>query len=359
MLVDLISHTLIYDLLFATLLAFGADRAVAQYWRGTHPKESEGLRSTVLYGATHSIVISARIYLILIVAELILDRFPAISVLPEESGITTMSLREAAPSVAFCAWGGMTACIVKRVILIQSVAGKTLGRVALFDRLMDFVIFLVTIMTILDQLKIDMSGGLQTILSFGGIGALAFSLASKDLVEQIVGGFAINAWDAFDKGDKIRLGDGTEGIILEIGLLETLIQQFDNIVVRIPNSQLTTARVMNLSRVKKSRLTQELRFKYSDLDKLPAVLDEIKQEIRLSCPKLISDGSKPFRAVLVEYKSDHIQGQVMAHFDIQPSTGEYVNNRQEFVLAIARAMKKHDVEFAMPSIVYHGSNTAK
>ena len=159
-------------------------------------------------------------------------------------------------------------------------------------------------------------------------------------------------------GDKVRLGDGTDGVVLEIGLVDTLIRGYDNIVTRIPNSQLTKARISNLSRVHQSRLKQNLRFKYSDLEKLPVVLNDIKEEIRLSCPKLVAEG-KPFHAVLTSYEPDHIRAMVMAHFDIKPVTREFTNNRQEFLLAIARAMKKHNVSFALPSIVYHGPNDVR
>jgi small-conductance mechanosensitive channel len=341
----------IANTVIALFLAFGVD-IIVESVSNDHlkkPKVESTFRQTFLYAATHSVALSARVYLSLLIAELVLDRFPVVTV--------TVSLREAAPAVAFLAWMGMTACNIKRIVFWQSIKGKKLGRIALLDRVLDFVIFLVTLLAVLDKLNVDMSRGLQSVLSAGGIGALVFSLASKDLAEQIVGGFALNAWDAFAPGDKVRLQDKTEGIVLEIGLIETMIQQFDNIVVRIPNSQLTRARVSNLSRVHRSRLKQYLRFKYADLEKLPAVLEEIKTEIRLSCPKLVTEG-KPFHAVLVQYKEDHVEGMVIAHFDIQPSTGEFIQNRHQVVLAIFRAMRKHGVVMALPSIVYHGSGDA-
>lgn len=168
----------------------------------------------------------------------------------------------------------------------------------------------------------------------------------------MVGGFSLSAWEAFDVGDKVRLGDGTDGYILEIGLVETLIKGFDNIITRIPNSQLTSARIQNLSRVKQSRLKHTVRFRYDDIEKLPDVLKDIKEEIRLSCPKLAT--KRPFHAVLISYEADHINCMVLAHFDIQPSTGAFINNRHDFLLAIARAMRKHNISFALPAMIYHG-----
>jgi hypothetical protein len=82
----------------------------------------------------------------------------------------------------------------------------------------------------------------------------------------------------------------------------------------------------------------------------------MKREIRTSCPKLISDGSKPFQAVLSSYESDHIAAYVNCHFDIPPATEDFVENRQQVLLAIARTMKRHDVDFALPSILYKTSS---
>lgn len=247
---------------------------------------------------------------------------------------------------------GMSTCTIKKVLLLQSIAGKRLGRVALFDRFLDFIIMVVTLLNILDLLKIDLSTGMQSVLSMGGLGALVFSLASQDLAEGLVGEFALNAWDAFDVGDNILLGDGTEGIVREVGLIETHIQGYDSAVTRIPNGQLTTARLCNLSRVSKSRVVQNIRFKYSYLNKLPAVLEEIKLEIQKNCPTVITDGSAALFAVLEKYEADHISGLIIANFAIPPRTIEFNDRRQQFVLSIAWAVEKHRVQFAVPSIEY-------
>ena len=210
-----------------------------------------------------------------------------------------------------------------------------------------------------EEFSIDLSMGLRSVLTGSGIGAIVFSLASRDLAQQIMGGFIIQAWDAFDVGDSIRLGDGTEGTVAKIGLVETELVGSDNISVKIPNSQLTSQRVSNLSSIHQSQVHQLLRFKYSDLDKLSFVLNDIKDEIKTSCPRLILDGTKPFQAVLTQYQADHIQAVVNCHFDIPPGSGEYTNNRQEVLLAIARALKRNNVTFALPSIFYQTSDSSK
>ena len=261
-------------------------------------------------------------------------------------------LRVAAPSVALTIWAALTLCTIKRTLFIQSIDGINLGRIELYDRLLDFVIGIAVAAFLVDELQIDVSMGIQSLLAGSGVGALAFSLASKDLAQQIVGGFVIQAWDAFHVGDDILLGDGTAGTVTKIGLVETELVGYDNIAVRIPNSQLSSERVSNMSRIKLSRVYQTIRLQYSDLDKLPDILNDIKLEIQSSCPALILDGSKPFQALLSEYKNDHVEAFINCHFAIPPGSDEYFNNRQQVLLAIARALKKSDVKIALPAIVY-------
>jgi small-conductance mechanosensitive channel len=92
-----------------------------------------------------------------------------------------------------------------------------------------------------------------------------------------------------------------------------------------------------------------LRFKYSDLGKIPSLLDDIKAEIRKNCPKMIEEKSK---VVLTKYEPDHVSVEVNCHFDMNPGTGEYVETRQKVLLSIADAVQKNNIEFALPSIYY-------
>lgn len=341
-----VDGNLLANLGLAGALGFGVDPLVEIVWNGTHPsrEEDSSFRNTFTYGAADSIAVAARLYGGLILVGAFTDHFPGI--LPVEN------LLDKAPLVASTVWAALTVSAVKRTLFVQRTSSGKLGRVALYDRLIDFVIGIVTVVEVLDELQIDVGMGVASVLSASGVGALIFSLASKDLAEQIVAGLTISVWDAIEVGEDVKLGDGTAGTITRIGLVDTDIEGFDNVVVRIPNAQIATSRVSNLSRISKSRVTQTLRFKYADLDKLPVVLQETRQEIKANCPELIVDGSKPFRAVLSSYQSDHVEAEVTCHFALPPGSDAYCAAREKVLLAIATAAKHHDVEFALPSILY-------
>ena len=78
---------------------------------------------------------------------------------------------------------------------------------------------------------------------------------------------------------------------------------------------------------------------------MPALLQNIKNEIKASCPKLITDGSRSFRAYWANFEADHLQVVVDAHFMIKPIGSEYHENRQNVLEAIYRAVKKTGVHF--------------
>jgi len=345
---------LITDLGIAGVFGTFTDPAVELIFNTTHIKQSDlnqvEFKDTLLFGMADSVSTAARVLGILLLSDVLLDLLHL--TLP----IIDADLSEIAPTIALAIWCSLSVSAVKRTLFLQAIAGTRLGRVAIYDKLIDFLIGLVTTAVVLDVTKIDVGMGLQSVLAGSGVGALVFSLASKDLAQQIVGGFVIQAWDAFEVGDDVRLGDSTEGTVKKIGLVETEIVGWDNVPVRIPNSQLTSQRVSNLSLIKRSRVFQSLRFKYSDLDKLPRVLDDIKDQIRQSCPELIVDGSKPFQAILTAYEADHISAVVNCHFEIPLASGKFAENRQQVLLAIARALEKNSVSFALPSIEYQSKS---
>lgn len=120
----------------------------------------------------------------------------------------------------------------------------------------------------------------------------------------------------------------------------------------IPNSQVVGQRIQNLSRADNCQVQLTLWFSYDDIDKMEAIVKAIKDEIRASCPKLITDGSRPFRVHFSDFKDDHLEVEVNVNFNFSPSNGdEYLDNRQVVLQAIARAVKKNGVEFALPNRV--------
>ena len=188
----------------------------------------------------------------------------------------------------------------------------------------------------------------KSILSVAGLSSIIVGLSLKEPVSQILHGTINLLSDEFAPGEKIRLEDGTTGRVLDIGWMDTTLRCTNNLQVRIPNSEIANKRVYNISRLKRSRVKQKVRFRYNDIDKVPVLMHDIKEEIKKACPKVITDGSRPFRAHWREYNHDHITCVCVIHLNIPPETQEYYDNQERVLMAIATAAKKNNVQFALP-----------
>lgn len=249
---------------------------------------------------------------------------------------------------AFSAWAIKLLLYYKKLVLCRllGVTEESMGRVDLLNRLVSGGILVIFSSVVLDWLSIKMNNVIATLFAVGSAGTLALTLASQGLVTQVVSGLFLAFSDKMYVGDYVRFGDDTSGKVVELGWLETVLRKGDNSVVRVPNAELSNQQVVNLSRIRFSQVKQKLRFHYHDVDKLPDILTEIKQEIKASCPRLISDGTRPFRVFWTNFNEDHLEVEVNTHYMIAPLGDAYWANRQNVLLAIHRVLRRNDVKLA-------------
>ena len=94
-----------------------------------------------------------------------------------------------------------------------------------------------------------------------------------------------------------------------------------------------------------------LRFRHSDWEKVDPVCKEIKEEIARECPALISDGSRPFRAFLMEIADDHLKVVVDTRFNLPPIGDIFFKNQEKVLNVILGVLKRNGIELALPA--YH------
>jgi len=226
--------------------------------------------------------------------------------------------------VAYSTWALRRFLELKRMALckVYNVETTKMGRVEILDRFLSGFSVAMVGLLLFDWLSVKMGMALKGLFAFGSVGTLAFTFASQDLVSQFVSGLFLSASNKVYAGDDVAFGDGTKGKVMKLGWMETVMRESDNTITAIPNSKLANQKISNYSRVRMSQVTQTLRFHYEDADKMPALLESIKKEIQKSCPKLITDGSRPFRVFWTSFNEDHLEVVVNTHFYIPP--GGYV-----------------------------------
>ena len=228
----------------------------------------------------------------------------------------------------------------------------------LFSRVLDIMIFLLTSIIVMELCNVKVGVVVKSLLSVAGFSSLIIGLSLRDPATQIIEGTSLLLLDRFRPGDKIKLSDGTVGRVISIGWLDTTLASTDDIHVRIPNSEIASKRIANVSRAKRSQVKQTIRLRYDDIDKIPKLVDDLKEEVKAACPKLVLDGSRPFRVHWRSMADDHVSVVVDTHHDIPPMTQLFYDNQQRLMIAIATAVKKNGMKFALPAKISYREKLA-
>lgn len=146
----------------------------------------------------------------------------------------------------------------------------------------------------------------------------------------------------------VHFGDGTQGFIVKMGFLRTKIRKYDGAILDVPNAQLGGQRLVNVSKTKTCQVLTKLRFSYDDIQRIPGALELCKDEIKAACPELITDGSKPFWAMISSFETLFVEVTFNTNFSLPPTGEKFWANRQELFLAIDRGVKKAGLNYAHP-----------
>lgn len=140
--------------------------------------------------------------------------------------------------IIYSVWAATRLMAFKRYLLCMAAKRPEtkLGKVGLYDRILDILILFCLILAILDILSVEVGPGLASLFAFGGVGTLVLTLASKDLAHQLVCGVVVSTSENFYVGDHIRLGNDTRGAIDYIGWLYTDLRGKSSPRIRIVQS---------------------------------------------------------------------------------------------------------------------------
>lgn len=159
------------------------------------------------------------------------------------------------------------------------------------------VLHFIVFMVVAGALGIQVTS-LVAILSVAG---LAISLSVQGLLSNVLSGLTLLSIKPFKAGDYVEVG-GVAGFIKDIGFVHTKILTFENILVYIPNSDVSNGKITNYSTEEKRRFNLKFTVSYEcPPDKVRKVLLDYVS----SHPRVDSDPA-PFVAVS-DYKESSIE----------------------------------------------------
>lgn len=115
--------------------------------------------------------------------------------------------------------------------------------VPLLKRVMRLAVLVVMVITVIQQWGYDVT----SLIAGLGLGGLAFALAAQSTLSNWFGSVMILTDRPFTIGDLVESEHG-EGRVVEIGLRSTQIRTFDRTIITVPNADIATTAVANLSK---------------------------------------------------------------------------------------------------------------
>ena len=152
-----------------------------------------------------------------------------------------------------------TIIIIISAIIITRIIAYLLNKMNRFKRdmtaiylirdLIEYIIYFITLITILQFFGVDLAG---TLLSLGIVG-IAVSFAAKDIISNLFSGVILIIGKSIKVGDTIEI-NGEKGIVEHISLRTTVIYNDVGVKTNIPNSTLTNNEYLKYKNPEKNRV---------------------------------------------------------------------------------------------------------
>ena len=188
--------------------------------------------------------------------------------------------------------------------IISALIKKALERSKMEKGLKSFItsavkiaLWAIAIVIVAGNLGID-TASLVAVLSVAG---LALSLAVQGIAANLFSGVTILATKPFVSGNFVSVG-GVEGVVESIGLFHTTIKTIDNKLIFVPNSEVTSSKVINFTHEPMRRVDITFGADYGcPVEDVKAAVTELMRE-----HPLVLEEPAPFVSVL-SYKGSNIE----------------------------------------------------
>ncbi len=207
----------------------------------------------------------------------------------------------------------------------------------LFGRLAYWAVVILATVLALEQVNFNV------VAFVAGLGIVGFTVgfALQDIAKNLVAGMLLLLQQPFNIGELIEV-KGYSGRVEDISLRATELRTFDGLLVYIPNADVYTSPLTNLSRVPKRRLELQVGVAYgTDLD----AATEIALAAVADVPGVVLDDPRP-QVVFKTFGDSAIVLSLYYWFDTA-ATG-YFDVQDRGVKAIAQAFRTAGIEIPFP-----------
>ena len=127
------------------------------------------------------------------------------------------------------------------------------------EKVIRFLIIFIAVLFVIMSSSLTRSFGSSLFQGTAVLAAIA-GFAAKPILSDMFCGFMISTTKPFNIGDRIELDNGTSGIVKDITIRHVVLQGIDTLKIVIPNSEINSRSITNLSHETKVR---SIHFKFT------------------------------------------------------------------------------------------------
>lgn len=208
------------------------------------------------------------------------------------------------------------------------------------SRTIRVIIIAISISIIGQEFNYDVNG----LVAGLGLGGLAFALAAKEAVGNLIGGVVIVTEKPFSIGDWIKT-PSVEGIVEDINFRSTKVRTFSQALVTVPNATLANEAITNWSRMGKRKIDFHLGLNYKTTkEELERVVRRIEQLLRTH-----EEIHPDTIMVAFDHYNESSLDVLIYFFTNSTVWAEHVKIKHEINLEIMAILEEEAVEIAFPS----------
>ncbi len=207
------------------------------------------------------------------------------------------------------------------------------------ERTIRFIIIFIAVQWVIMSTSLTKSFGNSLFQGTAVVAAIA-GFAAKPVLSDMFCGFMISTTKPFNIGDRIELDDGTAGIVQDITIRHVVLQGIDTLKIVIPNSEINSRRITNMSHHTKTR---SIHFRYivgldSNVSRVKEVIRDAIEQSPMSIPREGEDYSPVY---FINYDTNGLEMAVTVYYDPVYHTEEV---RDDINCRVNRALNSAGIE---------------
>jgi len=204
----------------------------------------------------------------------------------------------------------------------------------------NLVIVIVGLLIGLRHFGINPNAGLAGL----GVGGIAVALAAQKTLENVVGGVSIILDGTVHVGHLVKVGE-TLGFVEDIGLRSTCLRTFDRTMVSVPNGQLATATLENLSLRDRFWFHHILRLRHeTTTSQMRSILESVTN-LLTSHPSALRE---PIRVRFHCFGTSSFDVEIFSYLTA-PNWDEFLRLQEELLLQIREVVQNAKAQLAIPA----------